>query len=48
MLCVYEGHHTAFSIFGNDVKFHEQMLVQVCEGDFPEEIQEDETELENN
>jgi hypothetical protein len=30
------------------VKFHEQMLIQINEGEFPEEEQEDESLLENN
>ena len=37
------GEHTVFSIFAQSVKFHEQMLQQIQEGEFPEEEQEDES-----
>ena len=47
MLSVYKG-HTAFSIFAKEVKFHEQMLIQMQEREFDEEEQEDESMLENN
>ena len=47
MLCVYRG-HSAFSIFAQQVKFHEQMLIQIEEGEFPEEEQPDESFLESN
>lgn len=40
--------HTAFSIFSNEVKFHEQVLIQIQEGDWLDEEQEDESILENN
>ena len=47
MLSTFKG-HSAFSIFSDSEKFHEQMLAQVLEEDFLEELQEDETFLENN
>ena len=47
VMCVF-NHHTAFSLFAHSVKFHEQVLTQLNEGEFPPEEQEDETELENN
>ena len=34
--------------FSKEVKYHEQVLIQVQEGDWFEEEQEDETFLENN
>lgn len=40
--------HTAFSIFATSVKFHEQVLTQFTEDEFPEEVQEDESVFENN
>jgi len=47
MLCAFDD-HTVFSIFADNVKFHEQVLIQVLEGEFPDEEQEDESLLENN
>ena len=37
-----------FSIFSENTKFHQQVLTQVLDGEFPEEEQEDESMLENN
>ena len=47
ILSTFKG-HSAFSIFAVEEKFHEQMLIQVQEQEFEEEMQEDETTLENN
>ena len=47
MTCQYEN-HTIFSIFHDEVKLHEAILQQLDETDYPDELQEDETELQNN
>ena len=46
-LCTFKD-HTVFSIFSENTKFHQQVLSQVMEEEFPEEEQEDEQMLENN
>lgn len=40
--------HTVFSIFSNEEKFHEQILTQITEREWPNEVQEDESEIQNN
>lgn len=47
LLSIYKG-HSAFSIFAKEVKFHEQVLIQMQETEFEEEEQADESLLENN
>ena len=47
ILGTFKG-HSAFSIFSESEKFHEQMLNQVLEDEFEQEMQEDETFVENN
>ena len=47
VLSTYNG-HTAFSIFARENKFHERMLIQMQEGEFEDEMQEDESYLENS
>ena len=47
MTCQFES-HTIFSIFHDEERLHEKILLQIDEGDWPEEMQEDETEIQHN
>ena len=44
MTCQFEN-HTIFSIFHDEERLHEAILQQLDETEYPDELQEDETEL---
>ena len=47
VVSLFDG-HTIFSIFNKDERLHQQIYSQIDEGEWPDEEQEDETEVQNN
>ena len=43
----YEG-HSVFSIFNDEEKFADQVLEQIREAELPNEVQDDETEIQHH
>lgn len=47
VVSLFDG-HTIFSIFNEEERLHQQIYSQIDEGEWPDEEQEDESEVQNN